>query len=368
MMVNVRPGRAFAIGCTALLLLECHDTTGPTTVIDLARPWVAVAPGDAGLDPTLLARASDAAAGISRFRGLLVARHGRLVLERYFGGADGSTRFDVRSVTKSVVSALTGIALSEGRLSSLDATVGEYVGSPDTLDASDSAVTVRELLTMTSGYAWHETSGPDYNLWIAASDHVQFLLDRPQVGPPGPFTYNSAAVHLLGVLIQRAVGISLAAFADSALFQPIGVTSAGWEALDNGAVNGGSGLTLTGRDLLRCGQLVLQGGRSGTHQVVPAAWVQGMTTPQFNWRETDGPQVGVSYGYLWWVADGPPVKASFAWGFGGQFIYVAPTLDLVAVTTTDWRGLGEGPPAAALEDSVLTVIVNGVVPAARWHP
>lgn len=361
--------RRLRVGLTGtvavFLSAACGDATAPVTVVDLSGPWARSTPEQAGFDPAVLAQAVSAAATASRCRSLLVARHGRLVLEQYFGGADSATRFDVRSVTKSVVSALVGIAIAQGKLPGISATVGGYLGPPDTLDAGDGAVTVAQLLTMTSGYAWNETSGNDYNLWILSPDHIQFLLDRAQTGAPGSFTYNSAAVHLLGVLVQDAVGMPLPAFADTVLFRPIGVQSAQWETLESGTVNGGSGIALTGRDLLRYGQLVLQHGRSGSHQIVPLDWVGAMTAPQFGWRETDGPQHGVSYGYLWWTADGPPVHAAFAWGYGGQFIYIVPSLDVVAVATTAWQGLTQGLQSQAVTDSTWSVIVDGVLPAAH---
>jgi CubicO group peptidase (beta-lactamase class C family) len=361
----MKPVLLFAVAGGLLCGACTGDAAGPNpvTLIDVARPWTRATPAAMQMVAQLTARAVSAAASVSRVRALLVARHGRLVVEQYFGGADSTTRFDVRSVTKSIVSALTGLALARGLLPSLTATVGAYIGAPDTLDRSDSAVTLAQLLTMTSGYQWNETTGNDYSLWVTSPNRVQFLLDRAQTGPPGPFVYNSAAVHLLGVLVQRATGVSLSAFADSALFAPAGITSAVWEPLDSGTVNGGSGIALTGRDLLRYAQLVLQGGRSGERQIIPADWVRTITAPHFPWRTTVGPQGNVTYGYLWWVTDGPPVHAFFAWGYGGQFIYIAPDLDLVAVVTTEWVGLG--PAAPAVTDSALAVIVNGVIPAAR---
>src|SRR5207245_11003218 len=108
-----------------------------------------------------------------RVRGLLGARLGRLVAEYYFGGTDSTTLFDVRSVTKSVVCALTGIALRDGVLPGTAVSIAPYLAAVDTLDSTDSAVTVRDLLTMTPGYAWDETNGPDYNAWIVADNHVQ---------------------------------------------------------------------------------------------------------------------------------------------------------------------------------------------------
>jgi CubicO group peptidase (beta-lactamase class C family) len=355
----------------ALASPACSGVGGSVTAssasapIDLTQAWVSSAPSQVGMDGGLLDRASVDAAAIPRFRGLLVARHGKLVLEDYFGGVGTETPFDVRSVTKSVVSALVGQALDEGKISSLNATVGDYLGPPYVLDSGARAITIQDLLTMTSGYTWDEETGNDYNLWIVSTDHIQYLLNRPQTGPPGPFTYNSAAVHLLGVLVQRASGTPLDSLAEGRLFHPTGITSAKWERFELGTVNGGSGLQLKGEDLLRFGQLMLQEGRSGSQQVVPASWVGEMTAPRFTWRDTDGAQAGVTYGYLWWVADPPTAHAFFAWGYGGQFVYVVPALDLVVVTTTEWRHLSaDNLTALELAETVLGVIVNDIVPAA----
>ena len=340
--------------------------SSPTSVpIDLAQPWVSATPEEVGLDPVLIGKAKADAAAIPRFRSLLVVRHGKLAVEEYFGGATRDTQFDVRSVTKSVVSLLVGQALEAGDIPRVDTTVGDYLRPPYLLDPGDRAVTVNELLTMTSGYEWNEDNGDDYNLWINAPDHVQFLLDRPQTGPPGPFTYNSAAVHLLGVVVQSATGTPLASLADQRLFHPIGIKSALWEQLEGGTVNGGSGLQLTGQDLARLGQLMLQKGLSGSHQVVPATWIASATTSQFLWRDTDGAQARVTYGYLWWVADPPSAHAFFAWGYGGQFIYVVPALDLVIISTTEWRNLAaDNLTPLGIAETVLGVIVNDILPAA----
>lgn len=351
----------------ALSLATCADPRvpqGTPAPVDLAQPWVTAMPAQAGMDSGRLARAAQDAAAIPRFRSLLVARNGQLVLERYFGGTNAETPFDVRSVTKSVTATLTGLALSEGKLPNVSATVGQYLGAPYALDAGDGAITVRQLLTMTPGYAWNDDR--DYNPWILSADHVQFLLDRPQNGAPGAFTYNSAATNLLGVVLQSAIQAPLPTYADERLFHPIGIDSARWEPLEGSMVNGGSGIKLKARDLLRFGQLMLQEGRSGTREVVPASWVGEMTAPRFTWRDRYGAQSGVTYGYLWWVADSAPDPAYFAWGFGGQFVYVVPSLQLVVVTTTEWRGLGaDNTTPLALAESVLDVVVNDIVAAAR---
>jgi CubicO group peptidase (beta-lactamase class C family) len=358
---------ALLVGLLAVALgAACRDapTAAPTTPVrvDLSQAWVRASPSEVGMSALGLVAAEGDAAAIPRFRSLLVARHGRLVAEYYFGGADSTTLFDVRSVTKSVVGALTGIALRDGLLPSTAASIAPFLAS-DTLDAGDSAVTVRHLLTMTSGYSWDEINGPDYGLWIGADDHVQYLLDRAHAAAPGAtFTYNSAGAHTLGVVLQDAAGTPLPRYAASHLFAALAIDTVAWEPLDHGTVNGGSGVALRGRDLLKFGQLFLQHGWSGAAPVVPEAWVDSVTRAQFAWRDALGPLRQVTYGMLWWVSDAAPA-AFFAWGYGGQFVYVVPVRDLVVVATTDWTGLSEITPAA-LAAQVMGVIVNDVVPAA----
>ncbi len=357
-----------ALWLAALLVATaCRDApTAPTAPVrvDLSSGWLRASPGEVGMSASALLGATDAASGIPLFRALLVARHGRLVAEDYFGGTDSTTLFDVRSVTKSVVCALTGIALRDGVLPGTAASVALYLASSDTLDSADSAVTVRHLLTMTSGYAWDETTGPDYNSWIVADNHVQYLLDRAHTAPPGAtFTYNSAAAHTLGVVLEDAAATPLPRYASEHLFGALAVDTVAWEPLDRGTVNGGAGIALRARDLLKFGQLFLQRGWSGDASVVPESWVDSVTRPQFAWRTVVGSLQRVTYGMLWWVSDANPA-AFFAWGYGRQFVYVVPSRDLVVVATTDWVQLGDITPTA-LAAQVLDVIVNDVVPAAR---
>src|SRR6058998_3612508 len=360
----MRPG----LGLAALALVAaCSDApTGPTASVrvDLSGGWVRASPPEVGMNAFALLGAAGAASGIPRFKSLLVARHGRLVAEYYFGGSDSTTLFDVRSVTKSVVCALTGIALRDGILPGTAAPIAPYLAPADTLDSADSAVTVRDLLTMTSGYAWDETTGPDYNSWIVADNHVQYLLDRAHTASPGAtFTYNSAAVHTLGVVLEDAAATPLPQYATDHLFGALGVDTVAWEPLDRGTVNGGSGIALRARDLLKFGQLFLQRGWSGAASVVPESWVDSVTRPQFAWRTVVGPLRQVTYGMLWWVSDAEPA-AFFAWGYGGQFVYVVPSRDLVVVATTDWAQLTASA-QTELAAQVLGVIVDDVVPAVR---
>ena len=193
---------------------------------------------------------------------------------------------------------------------------------------------------------------------------MQFLLDRAQNGPANTFVYNSAAVNLLGVLLQKAVGEPLPQYAMEKIFTPLGIANVTWEPLETDMVNAGSGIQLTARDLLRIGQLVLQHGKSGGTQIVASTWIDAATSPKFSWRDTYGQQTNVSYGYLFWVADSPAIPVAFAWGYGGQFIYVVPLLDLVVVATTEWRGVSAETDPGTFASRILTLIVSDIVTAA----
>ena len=356
-----------------LALGACAEETvapGPDSLveIDLAQPWTTATVAEVGGSPEMVERGIDRARTNHRMRSLLVVRNGRLVVEEYFGGARANTLHDVRSVTKSVVSALTGIALERGDIRSLDDPVADYLGSlvPD-LDPEKGAITIRHLLTMTSGLEWDETGGfGSYIEWIRSGDHLGHLLARPFAAPPGEeFNYNSAAVHLLGVVVQQATGTELPALARSALFDPMGISRSPWEPLGDGYWNGGAGLDLRPRDMARFGQLFLQRGSSGGRQIIPAEWAAASTVSRFDWRFDMGALEGISYGYLWWVVPGAREPLYFAWGHAGQYVVVVPDLLLVVVATNDWAGVGEDGGARRYERMTMDILVQDIVPAFR---
>lgn len=354
-----------ALLLVALSATACGDGAtgpGPVAVLDLTQPWQSASAASLGLDAAKLDAAVAQAEAIPRFRSLLVVRDGRLVLERYFGGMGANDLADIRSGTKSVVSTLVGIALAEGYLSGLDQTLSQLLPrSVAVLRPDEEGITVRDLLTMTGGWDWDESTVAGYNDWVTSSDHVQYLLNRPLADPPGAiFGYNSAAVHLLGVILEQVTGMSLPVFADQVLFGPIGISSRAWEHFPEGTVNGGSGLDLRPRDLARIGQLFLQDGVSGDRLVLDTDWIAQATHAHFPWTSDAGP-THVSYGYLWWID--LENDAYFAWGYRGQYIYVAPARRLVVVATTAWRAIDGQSAPSDLDRQSLDVIANGVLPA-----
>lgn len=368
-----RMPRSLLAPSLVLALGACVDTTvGPGTEgpvdIDLALPWTTATVAEVGGSPEMVARGIERAGGNHRMRSLLVVRDGRLVVEEYFGAGGPDDLHDVRSVTKSVVSALAGVALARGDIRSLDDPISDYLGSnlPD-LDSDKGAITIRHLLTMTSGLEWDESGGfGSYNEWIRSGDHLGFLLRKPFTSPPGTkFTYNSAAVHLLGVVLERATVMQLPTLAKFALFEPMGISIGRWESLGGGYYNGGAGLDLRPRDLARFGQLFLQEGSSGGRQIIPADWIEFSTEEKFDWRLDSGALRGISYGSLWWVVPGTSEPLYFAWGYGGQYLVVVPDLRLVVVATNDWYRVSQDGGNEHYERLTMDMLVQDIIPAFR---
>jgi CubicO group peptidase (beta-lactamase class C family) len=363
------PRQRLAVLAVPLVMLACGDSItdpGRSEPIDLALPWVVASPESQGIDPGGLSRAVGHAATLPRILSLLVVRHGRLVAEEYFNDNTAESLNDVRSITKSVVSTLIGIAIQRGEIESLDESVQYHLGPfYEDLPAELADVTLRDLLTMSGGFEWDESTTVGYNEWILSGDYVGYLLDRPIVNPPGTtFTYNSAAVHLLAVILQVATNEWIQDYADEHLFGPIGITGSSWEILLNGWANGGSGIDLRPRDLARLGTLWLQKGRSGATRILPESWVADGTQPAFAWWDGYGALRDQSYGYLWWLTRSTRAgPAHIAWGHGGQFVYVVPGKDVVVVVTHDWRGANSL--STQLATNGLDLIINHVLPAIR---
>jgi len=263
---------------------------------------------------------------------VLIVRHGHVVTEKYFGPFEDSRR-PIYSCTKSFTSALVGIAIEEGYLG-IDQPVLDFF-SERTLVNNDSrkqAITVEHLLTMSSGLDWPEWAVP-YTSSANASvqmrqgkDWVKFVLDRPVREPPGSrFNYNSGGSHLLSAILQKATGVSAAAFARERLFEPLGISDLSWQPDPCDIIWGSSGIRMRPRDMARFGYLYLKGGDWEGQQVVPAGWVKASTVSHIE------AGFGPGYGYQWWI-DPEGIHYS-ARGRGGQRIFVIPDRDMVVVFT-----------------------------------
>jgi CubicO group peptidase (beta-lactamase class C family) len=294
---------------------------------------------------------------------LLVSKGGRVLFEHYGSGNDeswgsplGSVIFgptvlhDLRSVTKSIVGMLYGIALADGKVPPPEAKLYEQFPEYADLAAQPGRerLTVAHVLSMTLGFEWDELTIPygdprnSENAMELSRDRYRYVLDRPIVGEPGvKWTYNGGSTALLGRLITKGTGDKLPDYARRVLFDPLGLGPSEWSNGLQGEAAAASGLRLRAPDLLRIGQMVLAGGRWQGRQIVPEAWLQQSTTPVVT---IEGP---FRYGWHWYLSDlavGTPShneRLISGIGWGGQRLFLVPALDLVvAMNAGNYRKPG----------------------------
>lgn len=260
--------------------------------------------------------------------GFLMIRHGYLVAETYFHPYSRTFPNPVYSCTKSVISALTGIAVKEGDLPGVQAQVLDQFRDEyrETANPPKRRITIQQLLTMSSGLQPVNTFQ-----FSDKPDPVQYLLRLPLVGKPGEkFAYSCSGPHLLTALLKNKTGCDVMFYARQKLFEPMGIAKYGWAVDPQGVHYGSTGLQLTAPDMARLGYLYLRQGRWNGQQLIPADWIRESTakhieTPEMNVAENMG------YGYGWWIDSA--WDGFSAHGFGGQYIFVVPKLDLVVVFT-----------------------------------
>jgi len=287
------------------------------------------------IDPTLFAQATTAAANLPNLHAFLVVRNGHLIHEFYAPGETRATTHHIRSVTKSTLSALVGIAVAQGIIDRLDRPILDYFADVP-LKNSDprlAQVTVAHLLTMTAGFAWDESDDKAVSDWFFSGKRsaIPNALTRSIVHKPGTvFNYDSPTADLLATLLARASGRDLHSFAVEHLFAPLGIQHFTWEQDPAGHYRGSAGLEMHAIDLAKMGQLYLQQGQWQGQQIIPAAWVEQSVVTQ----AVVNPAYG--YGYLWWVQEQEAPHFYSAVGYGGQFILVAPKEQIVVVANHAW--------------------------------
>lgn len=334
--------------------------------------WQTAAPGDVGLDGALLESLAEriAKGELPNVHSLLVTRDGKLAFERYFAGTDALWAFplgrvafeadtvhDVRSISKSVVGALVGIAHAEGALPDLDAPLASLFPEYATGRESDLAGrTLRHALTMSAGLSWDELTHPywdprndEHGMW-AARDPLEYALSRKPVAAPGErFAYNGGLPTVLAAAIERATRKSLDRYAIEKLWCPLGVTRAEWVTHESGMVVAASGLRLRPRDLARFGQMMLDDGRFAGREVVPADYARASVATQI---ATQGGGFPPGYGYLWWIAGLPAAS-----GNGGQRVVLHKAARTVIVTTA---GLYDSPQQGPVPQQVIESVLRAI--------
>ena len=269
----------------------------------------------------------------------------------------GSQLHTMQSVSKSVTSALIGIAIKRGQIAGVDVEVMPYFEDYDSVDTDPrrDAMTLRDLLTMTSGIEWDESSVAytDPKNTCAAmeqsDDWVRFILDQPMRTEPGEvFEYNSGATVLLAHILLQATGKHADEYAEENLFDPLGIDAFYWKKTPTGLVDTEGGLYLEPQDLAKIGYLYQNDGIWKGQRILPKGWVAASMAP-----DTDVPGWSGKYGYQWWLTPYEGGKQNWAYtgdGYGGQYLLVVPEYDLIAVFT-GWNIYDKTPldPSFALE-------------------
>jgi CubicO group peptidase (beta-lactamase class C family) len=277
----------------------------------------------------------------------------------YYQGTDEHT---MQSVSKTVTSAIIGVAMARGAFRSPLSTPVLHYFDPEkvkNVDARKRRMTLRDLLTMTSGLDWNEDvpyadpNNPS-DLMEAADDWVQFVIDRPMKDEPGSvFAYSSGATELLAYIFKRETGVDIEEYGRSHLFKPLGIHDYHWKRTPLGVVDTEGGLYLRAEDLAKIGLLYLNGGRWEGQPLMTADWVKESLTPRIDAGE------GFQYGYQWWLLPhGDPKRLAWlARGMGGQRLIIIPEEHLIVVSTA-WHILNE----ASIEFDVVRRVLPGVHP------
>ena len=276
--------------------------------------------------------AREAATALPRLNSLLISHQGQLVVEDYFNGWQGRRPANMKSASKSVISALIGIAIDEGYIESVTVPIVEYFPNHLSLQSSPEKlnITVEDLLTMQSGLK--TTSNRNYGKWVLSDNWVEFALNQPLVAEPGEaMLYSTGSSHLLSAILTKAAGIDSKSFAQQYLASPLGFSMSYWSQDPQGIYFGGNNLEMTARQMLAFGELYLNGGQAEGRQIIPRQWIESSYQPH---AESPRGQ-GRYYGYGWWLRDLAGLQVPVAWGYGGQLIFVIKELDLVVVATSD---------------------------------
>lgn len=318
--------------------LQSPAGPGSSEVFDSAWPtaaWSACSPEEQGMDSALLEQASQFIDlnCPTRFS-LLVVRNGRLVFERYYHGSRATDANNIKSISKSILSMLVGVALEEGLLNGVDQKLDEFF--PEYFRAGDDPrkndVNLGHLLTMTAGFEWQE-NGPISHQCFTSWDWHRFVIESRLVSTPGEvFNYSTGLTHLVSGILTKVSGASTRDFATSRLFVPLGMTCTAWSQDRRGYYFGGSEVWLTPRDLAKFSLLFLRDGRWEDRQLVSRAWIRDSARLRVRTREAGWGDFG-DYAYLWWKTTILGYPLTLCSGYGGQNIFLIPELDLAMITT-----------------------------------
>lgn len=289
----------------------------------LAAPRLAL--GQALAGPARMAEEFD------QLHALIVARDGEELLAEAFRGPPLDRLVNVKSVSKTLVAALTGAAIDRGEIDGLDATLGALIPDmiPPDADPRVAELRLKHLITMQAGL--ERTSGPNYGAWVNSGNWVRYALARPFVAEPGGrMLYSTGSFHVLGVALAEATGDSLLTQARERLGDPLGIDIPPWVRDPQGRYLGGNEMALSPRAMLRFGEMVRRDGLWQGRRVLSEDWVAASLVPR-----TRSPWSGLSYGYGWFLGRAGGTGIALARGYGGQVICIAPERGITIAITSD---------------------------------
>jgi len=296
------------------------------------------------------------AQALPRLRSLLISVDGYRAVEEYFHGATPGRMANLKSASKSIIATLVGVAIDRGAIGGVHDRIDRYLPADLPDDPEKHAITVEDLLTMRSGL--ETTSNRNYGRWVSSGNWVRFALRQPMVDEPGGrMIYSTGSTHLLSAILTRATGKSTLAFAREVLGGPLDIDFAPWTRDPQGIYLGRNEMPLRPSDMLTLGEVYLNDGQYEGRQVVPASWVRTSIVPRTTSRWSNR-----EYGYGWWIRSFAGTPAYYAWGYGGQFIFVLPSLRTVVVTTSVPEPSGE---RGDHLDAIYDLVERAVVPVAE---
>jgi len=334
--------------------------------------WETVSLSEADVDP---AKINDLMLNLlnekyKNIHSVLLVKNGKLILEEYFHGYHRNKIHPIQSDTKSITSILIGIAIDQRIISNLDKKVYEFFPNYKGTKWVDQKyeINIKHALTMTAGLDWDERTYPhgdsrNNNTAMNNSiDWIAYIMSKEMAKTPGErFNYTSGLSILLGGIIKNASGLYADDFAEKYLFEPLGITDYKWYRNRDNTIHTGGGLQLKPRDMAKIGYMMLKGGIWQGKQIVSNNWVNESTQAHIEAR-------GYEYGYQWWLGktinNNRIIEAFWAWGAGGQFIFVLPSLDLVVVFTAKHR---DNPGSS---ERAFNILSNYILPAVLppWSP
>lgn len=295
--------------------------------------WRTSTPEEQGIDSaSLLSMLQEIQKEDLNIHSVLVIRHGYLVTEVYFPPYTREIKHPLYSITKSVTSAMTGMAIRDGYIKSIQQNVLDFFPeiAKGTKDKYLKDITFEHLLTMSAGF--NTNTLPNFAGKDASFDAAEHILMNNNVlyKPGETFYYDSGLPHVLSTVIQKTSGLTMEEYAQHNLFNPLDITDFSWESDLQGITNGSTGLSLRPQDMAKLGYLYMHNGQWMGKQIVPAKWVRASTTRHMETKGLMDAAEDDGYGYYWWIDSFDGYSAH---GWGGQYVYVLPKLDMIVVFT-----------------------------------